>query len=150
MMIETLARTRVVLDTNLVISAFLRPDGGAGQALVKALLHCEVLASAETLRELEMVLGRKKFDRYLSPAQRLDRMQAYRAAVRQVDVHSVVTACQDPKDNKFLALALDAGASMLVSGDKRDLLVMECFQGVRIMSIRAFLGSGPDGTACSA
>lgn len=129
----------IVLDTNLVVSAFLRPDGAAAQALVRALQGFEVVASRQTLDELLDVLGRSKFDRYLPRLERLEYAQTYAQAVRLVEVGTCVNDCADPKDNKFLALALDAHASILVSGDKRDLLSMNPYRGMRILSIGQFL-----------
>lgn len=64
-------RETLVLDTNLVVSAFLRPDGAAAQALLKALQGFDVAASRQTLAELHDVLARGKFDRYLPRLQRL-------------------------------------------------------------------------------
>ena len=46
--------------------------------------------------------------------------------------------CADPKDNKFLALALSAKADMLVTGDKKHLLPMNPYNGVSIVSIETF------------
>ncbi|MFT4195421.1 putative toxin-antitoxin system toxin component, PIN family [Ottowia sp.] len=132
-------REALVLDTNLVVSAFLRPDGAAAQALLRALQDFDVVASHETLHELLDVLGRDKFERYLPRPQPLQYAQAYSEAVRRIDVSTRVTDCTDPKDNKFLALAIDAGACALVSGDKKDLLGMNPYRGIRILSVREFL-----------
>ena len=48
--------------------------------------------------------------------------------------------CRDPKDNKYLELALAAGASTIVSSDS-DLLVLHPWRGVRILSPRAYVGT---------
>ena len=124
-----------------MVSAFLRPDGAAAQALRKALHGFDVVASPQSLDELNEVLARDKFDRYLSRPQRLEYARTYAEAVRRVEVTRSVADCADPKDNKFLALALDARAGMLVSGDKKDLLGMHPYQGIRILSVRQFLAA---------
>lgn len=129
----------VVLDTNLVVSAFIRPDGTAGKAMQKALLHFRIAASIDTLSELHEVLNRPKFDRYLSPFQRLQYLQTYREAVTLVNVRTCIADSPDPKDNKFLALAVDAEAALLVSGDKKDLLALNPYRGIQILSINEFL-----------
>jgi uncharacterized protein len=49
-----------------------------------------------------------------------------------------VTDCRDPKDNKFLALALDANAQTIVTGHQ-DLLVMHPYSGVAICTPVQFL-----------
>lgn len=55
-----------------------------------------------------------------------------------VEVHSHIQACRDPKDNKFLELAVSGKATHIVSGDN-DLLTLHPFHGIHILSPRAFL-----------
>ena len=62
---------RVVLDTSTLASAALQVGSIAHQALLKALGSCELCASSATLSELEQVLKRDKFDRYLDTETRL-------------------------------------------------------------------------------
>ena len=52
---------------------------------------------------------------------------------------SQVTECRDPKDDKFLALALDGSADVIIAGDE-DLLVLHPWRGIPILSPREFLG----------
>jgi uncharacterized protein len=137
-------RQRVVLDSNLIVSAFLNPQGTASSALQIALAHFDVVSSKETLGELLEVLRRDKFDRYASLQARTERLQCYAEATQKYPVTLVVTDCQDPKDNKFLALALTAEAKLLVSGDKKHLLSMHPFKGVDIVSVRTFLDQYAD------
>ena len=59
-----------------------------------------------------------------------------------IQSHTTVTDCRDPKDNKFLALAIDAGAKTIVTGDK-DLLVMHPYQGITICTPAEFLSHQP-------
>ena len=54
-----------------------------------------------------------------------------------VDVHSVVDACRDPKDNFLLALAKDGNADYLITGDL-DLLTMKKFEKTKIVSLSDF------------
>jgi uncharacterized protein len=128
----------IVLDTNLLVSAILNPAGHAAQVLDIASAHFEVVASRETFGELAEVLGRRKFDSYAPAAIRKQFVEDYAALVKMVTVDQAVTACKDPKDNKFLALAVEVGAAVLVTGDKRDLLSMNAFQGVSILGLRVF------------
>jgi predicted nucleic acid-binding protein len=55
-----------------------------------------------------------------------------------VDVTERVAACRDPKDDKFLELAVSGRASCIVSGDK-DLLALHPFRGIAILNPAAFL-----------
>ena len=129
----------MVLDSNLVVSAFLNPEGMASAALQVAVEHFDVAASSATLAELADVLKRDKFDRYASKADRITRLEAYAQTVLVFDVQLEVTDCKDPKDNKFLALCVSAGAKVLVTGDKKDLLVMHPYQNTAVLGLRAFV-----------
>ena len=104
---------RIVVDTGIWISAALRPDSLPAQAVALAFARYEVCASAATLAELQHVLSRDKFDRYLPKAAREAFFDGVQQRVLQIEVYSEVSDCVDPKDNPFLALALDAGASGL-------------------------------------
>lgn len=132
-------RHTIVLDSNCVVSAFLNPQGTAAQALRIGLEHFELACSKETLAELLDVLKRDKFDKYASKAQRAEMLETYAQSVRFFEVSLAVSDCQDPKDNKFLALALTAQVKILVTGDKRDLLGMNPYKGIDIIGLRAFV-----------
>lgn len=132
-------RKTIILDSNLVVSAFLNPKGISAQALEIGIEHFELACSKETLAELLDVLKRDKFDKYLSKAERAERLEAYAQSVIFFNVLLAVTDCKDPKDNKFLSLAITAQAKVIVSGDKRDLLSMNPYRGVDIIGLRAFV-----------
>ena len=108
-------------------------------ALQVAVAHFDVAASHATLAELADVLKRDKFDRYTSKAQRISRLELYAQTVLIFDVQLEVQDCTDPKDNKFLALCISAKAKVLVTGDKKDLLVMHPYQGTAVLGLRAFV-----------
>ncbi len=132
-------RKIIVLDSNLVISAFLNPRGTAAQVLGIWLEYFDLACSKETFIELVEVLKRDKFDKYLSQVERLERAEAYAQSALFFDVALEITDCRDPKDNKFLALAITAGARVIVSGDKRDLVSMHPYRGIDIVWLREFL-----------
>src|SRR5690606_12661092 len=73
---------RVVFDTSTLVSAVLRPGSVPRQAFLKAVAEAELCASASTLAELESVLGRDKFDRYLERETRLQFVALYRRHAR--------------------------------------------------------------------
>ena len=132
-------RKTVVLDSNLIVSAFLNPEGAASQAMQIAFDYFDVAASKDTLTELVDVLRRDKFDRYASKEDRATRVMAYAEATKKIQVTHIVTDCSDPKDNKFLALALSSKACVLVSGDKKHLISMNPYQGLPIIGVRKFI-----------
>ena len=133
-------RKRIIIDTNVVVSAVLFSNSPAREALVVALNNYTVVFAQKTWDELAYVLQRPKFDKYIALAQRLHFLADFARKITVVDSRSVVTDCRDPKDNKFLALALDAGACTIVTGDK-DLLVLNPFNGISINTPVEFLAN---------
>jgi len=134
---------QVIFGTSTLVSAVLRPGSIPDRALLKALRTCDVCASLETLAELELVLGREKFDRYQDREFRLAFVALIRRTVRLFAVTDADSAlvdppCRDSKDDKFLALALVADADLLVCSDE-DLLVLHPWRGVRIVAPAEFL-----------
>jgi putative PIN family toxin of toxin-antitoxin system len=94
--------------------------------------------SEETLSELVEVLSRKKFDKYLTTHDRQHFIRLLGSIVRMVPITHRITACRDPKDDKFLHVALNGGAKLILTGDD-DLLMLHPFHGVSITSPAAFL-----------
>ena len=132
------AKPRFVFDTNAVISAVLLKQSVSRRAFDKALDEGELLVSVETIDELDRVLKREGFDRYVTEQERLEFLAVLlrEATLIQVDVH--IGACRDPKDNKFLELAVTGQADCIVSGDQ-DLLVLHPFRGVPIVTPHGFV-----------
>ncbi len=128
-----------MLDSNLVVSAFLNPEGMALTALQVAVEHLDVAASGATLAELADLLKRDKFDRYASKSDRITRLEAYAQIVLVFNVQLKVTGCKDPKDNKFLALCTTAKAKVQVTGDKKDLPVLHPYRDIAVLDVREFV-----------
>lgn len=131
-------RPRIVLDTSLLISAALREGSIPRQALELAFRRGEVLASSETLAELKDVLTREKFHRYLSEEKRLRFWTVFLQLATLVAITERISVCRDPKDDKFLSLAVSGAAKYLISGDA-DLLVLHPFRGISILQPTDFL-----------
>ncbi|WP_347261160.1 putative toxin-antitoxin system toxin component, PIN family [Rudaea sp.] len=129
---------RVVFDTSALVSAALRVESTPALAFRKALASHEICTLPDTLQELESVLLRAKFDRYLDRGERGTFLDLYRKFTTSCEVREIVKACRDPKDDKFLALAVSCGAGVLVSSD-RDLLDLHPFRGVAIVTPADFL-----------
>lgn len=127
-----------IFDTNALISVALLPSSNVRLALQKAEKIGKVIFSDETLAELAEVLLRKKFDKYLSVADRLEFIKRLELRSLVFPVWSKIDDCRDPKDNKFLILAVDAKAMYIITGDK-DLLELHPFSGVNIISPAAFI-----------
>ncbi len=82
---------RIVIDTGVLVSAAIRPESVPALALEKALLQFEVCACDETLAELETVLKRPKFDRYVLPEIRQEFTTGFRQRVTKIPVTQTVT-----------------------------------------------------------
>lgn len=129
---------RVVLDTSALISRFLAPRSAPARAVDHAIVHDRILASDATLMELADVLGRAKFDPYVTIAERQDFLRLFDRIAERVEVVRTVRACRDPKDDKFLELAVEGEAEIIVTGDA-DLLALNPFQGISILTPVHFL-----------
>jgi putative PIN family toxin of toxin-antitoxin system len=129
---------RVVLDTNALVSHLLRPNSTAGRPVRLAMANTRVLASDATMTELADVLSRRKFDPYVTVRERQTFLRLLLALIDQIPVLPVIQACRDPKDDKFLELAVAGAASFIVTGDA-DLLALHPFRGVHIVTPAGFL-----------
>ena len=130
---------RFIADTNLIISRLLLPNSKPAKAFTKAQKGGDMLVSDSTLSELAQVLARPKFDKYLSQEDRKRLFTLIAPLCMKIDIVQTITACRDPKDNKFLELALNGSADFILSGDK-DLLVLHPFQGIPIYKPTEYLG----------
>jgi uncharacterized protein len=130
--------SRLVFDTSTLVGAVLKPRSTPALALTLAWEVADVIVSEETLDELHVVLSRSRVDAFREPAHRVAFFEHYRAMTVLVPDIDPVTACRDPKDDKFLALAVSGGAQALVSSDD-NLLSMGSFGVVAILSPRRLL-----------
>ena len=131
---------RVVVDTNVWISRLLLADSVPARAVDKALDEFEVVVSEASVEELARVLSREKFDRYVSVRDREEFLRRLLQVTTMVSVLSDISDCRDPKDNRFLALALDSESDCIVSGDA-DLLALNPWREIEIVSPGAFLAA---------
>lgn len=136
---------RVVVDTGFWLSYLIFRRGviaKVGQRLARS--DIQLVASAPCLGELQEVLQREKWDRYTSRDDRLLFYEGVRQRGELITTTSTITDCRDPKDNKFLELALDGKADFLITGDQ-DLLVLAETPNpawrFRILTPRDFLDS---------
>jgi uncharacterized protein len=109
---------RVVLDTNVVVSAHLNSEGYERSVLDLALSgKLRMFVSEAMLREYESVLRRAKFR--LKPSDISRSLRLLRAAARVVAPYGQINVARDPGDNRFLECAEAAKADYLVTGNKR-------------------------------
>ena len=85
------------------------------------------------VEELNDVLGREKFRRYVTLEERERFLQALIREAQLVEVTEVVQVCRDPQDDRILELAVSGNASFVVTGDS-DLLELSPFRGIQILT----------------
>jgi putative PIN family toxin of toxin-antitoxin system len=129
-----------IFDTNTLISAVLFKHSTPGRALFHALKEGFVLFSPDTLDELANVLKRERFDRYVTVTEREEFLEALVERSVVLEIEEKIQACRDPRDDKFLELAVGAQAKIIVSGDD-DLLKLNPFRGIAILTPAEFLAT---------
>lgn len=122
-----------IIDTNILISSALFKYGTPRMAVTKANQTGKLLASIETYNEFKEALLRPKFDKYLSRETRLEILLEFKKLALFSKTTVTISDCRDPKDNKFLELAVSAGVSCIISGDK-DLLELHPFREIPILN----------------
>ena len=127
------SNVRGVLDTNVAVSAALLPQSTPRRAFDQVLEQGASLISLATLAELNEVLRRPRFNSYMREEERLEFLAALVRESELVEVTAAVSVCRDPKDDKFLELALSGAATHIISGDD-DLLALHPFRGIAILS----------------
>ena len=130
---------RVVLDTNVLISALLQPAGSPRAVMNKVKIAKGVLLfSDETFDELATRLSRPKFDGYVSRKNRAVYLAQLEAVSEWVSITGAKLGCRDRDDDKVLETALAGDADCLVTGD-RDLLDMSPFHDIPVLAPVDFL-----------
>jgi putative PIN family toxin of toxin-antitoxin system len=131
---------RVVFDTNIIVSALMFPKSLPRKIIDQVDSLGTILVSYDTMLELNEFLTRKKFERYFSQEQRLNFIAKFFEKAEMVEILELVEICRDPKDDKFLELAVNGRANYLITGDQ-DLLVLNPFQETLIITVSQFFAS---------
>lgn len=132
---------RVVLDTNVLVSATIRPEGTPGRILVELAAGAfESVTSPPILEETRETLHSEELRPYqrLSPQEIEDLLDTVERVSLLVPGTSAVTVCRDPDDDKFFAAAIEGAAAYIVSGDA-DLQAIGSYRGITVLSPAKFL-----------
>lgn len=128
---------RILVDTNLLVSAVI--SAGPPRELLDVARDgvFELCTSEVLLAELLDVIARDKFANRLAqaglnPQDIVNDLRALAVVVSPMKVVRVVPT--DPDDDNVLAAALAAAADLIASGDKRDLLPMQSYEGIPIVT----------------
>jgi putative PIN family toxin of toxin-antitoxin system len=126
---------RVVLDTNVLLSACLKPDGLEARTVQLALEGAlEPCATAAVWAEYRDVLLREKFAAFRERAESV--LGAMDARVVRVSDGATVAVASDEDDNRFLECAVSAGAAYLITGNLRHYPAE--YGGARVVNARGF------------
>lgn len=131
---------RCVVDTNVIASASVFSSSVPGKAVRKVLIEGALLFSEATMDELKDVLFRSKFDRYVSREERATFLAQLSGEAEFVSIIQLIRECRDPKDDKFLEVALNGRADVIVTGDA-DLLALHPWREIAIVSPTNYFGT---------
>jgi len=133
---------RAVLDANVYVSAYVRPEGPPGQIIERFLRDAafEIVLSAEIVEEVLQALAypkiRKTVRTKVDPQLWFEDILVLAQLI--TGEYKISGVSEDPDDDKYIAAAIEGRAVLVVSGDP-DLLSVGEHQGVRIITPRAFL-----------
>lgn len=135
---------RAVVDTNVVVSGLLTPAGPAARVLEAAGLRFHLVWTPAIVAECHRVLAYPKVARLL--AHRESYARGVVAALAELAVMvapellpAIRVVPADPSDDVFVAAALAGGARFVVSGDRRHLLALGEYAGIRVLAPAEFL-----------
>lgn len=134
---------RVVVDTNVLVSALMKPASVPGRLLARLVKDeaYELVLSAPILEELRRVVWYPSVRKRIKGSDdELDfRIAMIDTVSSPVEVKGAVSgAVRDPDDDAILATAVEGRADFVVTGDD-DLLSLGQFDRIRIVTPRAFL-----------
>jgi putative PIN family toxin of toxin-antitoxin system len=129
---------RLIVDTNVLVSAFVFKSETANNVVRVAAKKHTLLFSESTFKELKSTLLKQKF----AGIAELSTIRKFIFNLVRIgefiEPKIEITDCRDPKDNKFLELAVAGDADCIVTGDK-DLLELHPFRNIHIITPKEFL-----------
>ena len=130
---------RVVLDTNIIVSALLAPAGKPA-AIIRIWLDGKftLLTCAAHLDELRSTLQKPRVSERIKPHNAGRLVNQVRRLAEDVDPLPRVERSPDPTDDFLLAMSEGGKANYLVTGDKSGLLALGRHKATRIVSAREF------------
>ena len=123
----------IVIDTNVLIRAGLLPQSMTAQVLALAVEHFVIAQNQDTWHELETRIALPKFDRYFGDSGRLRHLVKIAQSIQRFEVSAAVSVSRDKTDDKFIELAIDSGANIIISGDP-DLKDIKAYKEIEILS----------------
>jgi putative PIN family toxin of toxin-antitoxin system len=128
---------RVVVDTNVLVSAALKRQSMPGMAALLVERRGGLLKSLETEQQLFEVVARPRLASLIDPETQAW-LRKLMTAAELVMITERIVACRDPTDDKFLELTINGHADVIVSGDG-DLLALNPFRDIPIVTPAIFV-----------
>ena len=132
---------RVVLDTNVLISAAISAQGNPRRIYEHVRAMGQLLICPPAIEELETRLARPKFDKYISQAARREFIDALYSTAEIVAIPGVLRVCRDPDDDKILEAARVGLADCLVTGGTDLLSLRLCGEAAIVLASDAVFQS---------
>lgn len=133
----------IVFDASTLVSAVFRRGSVPDLAVRHAFRTDKIAVSGATMAELLDVLHRPRLIRFIDPELRADLLGQLGRLGVLVRPAVPVADCRDPKDDKYLELALGAGAETIVSSDD-DLLVLHPWRGIQVVRSAEYLAQAAE------
>ena len=137
-------RVKIVLDTNILVSALLT-KGTPPDHLYRAWEsgRFDLVTSSRQIVELRRVLGYEKLQAYIKPIEAALLLENMDSMAHMAEVSAPRNESSDPDDNWILATAVTGKANFLVTGDQHHLLALGRVEGVLIVTAREAMNSLP-------
>jgi putative PIN family toxin of toxin-antitoxin system len=129
---------RFVFDVNVLMSSLLTRNSKPEQALKKSQLSGQIIMSQAIWMELEQVIMRPKFDKYITVEERQRFLWDFFTVIEFIEITESISVCRDFKDDKLLELAVSGRAESIITGDQ-DLLILNPFRDIQILTVQSFL-----------
>lgn len=132
-----MTKIRIILDVNIWVSFAI----GKKMLAVRDLVlndKAEIITCEQLVEEFKRTLQKPKLQKYISSERAALATELLEQSSTSVKITSTVTLCRDAKDNYLLALAQDAQADFLLTGDD-DLIVLNPFGQTQIMAFHHYL-----------
>lgn len=131
---------RLVVDTNVFVSAALKDSSWPAHTIRWLSKYDGLLKSVAVEEELFAVLQRPRFTDKIAPFF-IEEVQRIFASAELIAITERVAQCRDPEDDKFIELAVNGRADLIISGDG-DLLSLGTVRDIPIVTPAAFVRAG--------
>lgn len=133
-------KPRIILDTNILISHALKPSENIAHIVDFSIHSGCLLLSQDTFDEIRNVIERFVKRGFVTVRESSEFLGSLVEAAEWIKILETVQECCDPKDDKFLELAVNGQAEYLITGDQ-DLLVLHPFRKTHILTAKDFIST---------